>query len=267
MFRWLLAALMLFLVTTGCTTPERKNIAVKHHTLTSDPCAEPVFIRTRIIIEEVDGKAVRDFAQVIKDIWYTQELFRDLNIHFVVVAFGVVKPDQDWYKYLYSDADQYPSCLNVYYCYHRPRDSGTTVGMGLFPWLQHRNGIVVHGADGTHRTFAHEIGHYLGLMHTFNREFPVGYDDFVDDTLSPDEYAKLKPGDSYRNYNNIMNYHDCDTNFVTQGQIERMRWFLLQERTSIHMRNVFGPEQEYSEPKPQPESQESGAVGASRDMR
>lgn len=240
MFRWLIAFLCVFVF--GCANSNQRQAFVMHDKTAFAMNSNPVCIRTRIVVEECDGKAVRDLVDIIKDIEYAETLFCDLNVYFVVVAFATAPADQDWEVYLTKDADRFPTCLNVYYCRAHLKGNEDCLGKSSFPWVVHSNGIVVYGANLTNTTFAHEIGHYFGLLHTFEKDWAQGnlvYNDYVDDTLSPTEYATLYPGDDYCNYNNLMNYHVCDVDFITHGQIERMRWFLMTSRTNTHMKYVF----------------------------
>lgn len=264
MLRWL-AALVSCALILGCNTiPSRPHI--QHDRMSVILNDAPFYIRTRIVVEQYEGKAVRDLVEITKDIAYCENLFKDLNIHFVIVSVGIARCDQSWIDYLNSDADLYPMCLNVYYC-HQPYNF-SKVGLSRFPWdAAHRNGLALYALERDNSVFAHELGHYFGLLHTFQRfevDGLVVYDDYVDDTPSPIDYGFQDPvKNSYYKYNNIMNYHTCSTDSVTPGQIERMRWFLLNYRTEVLMRNIFEGEFPDKEPRPTPvtpQQEECGPV-------
>lgn len=248
MFKRLFLAVFAYLILTSCDPNIRKS---RHDDRTEGRFLTPmvnrneaVYLRTRIAVDEaVDGKPSRTIAQVIEELQYTEELFVDLNIHFVIVSMKVCSPSENWFDYMNVDAEMYPNCLNIYYCANRSAEDekNNTSGMGTFPWMIHNDAILIYAPDFYKRTLAHEVGHWLGLFHTFDKiEIGDGtYDDCVEDTLSPEEFNVLMPYDDYEYYNNIMNYHGIITNSVTIGQIERMRWYLMNDRRGVHMKNPF----------------------------
>lgn len=135
--------------------------------------------------------------------------------------------------------------LNIYSC--KPLGGKVppgTVGIGSFPWKDldkpWLHGVVIdpdalptgRSLPGRHRglTVAHEVGHYLGLIHTFQGGC-ADRDDVVDTPAQSGPSMKCavevvdscpdRPGmDDIRN---IMNYtdDDCMAHF-TSGQVERM---------------------------------------------
>lgn len=134
--------------------------------------------------------------------------------------------------------------LNIYSC--RPVGGKVppgTVGIGSFPWKDvdkpWLHGVVIdpsalptgHSQPGRHRglTVAHEVGHYLGLIHTFQGGCQ-DRDDVADTPAQSGPTMKCmaridscpdQPG--MDDVQNIMNYtdDDCMAHF-TPGQIERM---------------------------------------------
>jgi Pregnancy-associated plasma protein-A len=118
------------------------------------------------------------------------------------------------------------------------------VGIGSFPWKDldkpWLHGVVVdpgalptgHSLPGRHRglTVAHEVGHYLGLIHTFQGGC-ADRDDVADTPAQSGPSMKCavevvdscpdRPG--VDDIPNIMNYtdDDCMAHF-TPGQVERM---------------------------------------------
>ncbi|HEY9422041.1 MAG TPA: zinc metalloprotease [Thermoanaerobaculia bacterium] len=136
--------------------------------------------------------------------------------------------------------------LNVYIC--KPEGGSVpsgTVGYGYYPWRNpetpYLHGVVLHpralpmeGAIPERNrgmTLVHEVGHYLGLYHTFDGGCGDAEGDFVDDTptqwgptgkcsLGHDSCPAIPGADDVANF---MNYStdDCMAHF-TPGQIQRM---------------------------------------------
>lgn len=102
-------------------------------------------------------------------------------------------------------------------------------GLSSFPWKPYTRGILL-GFGCSDTTLAHEIGHYFGLLHTFNEEFFES--DLVDDT--PKQSASKCEGEEggTPNCKNILSYCDHFPKCVTPGQIKRMRRFLRASRTN-----------------------------------
>lgn len=98
-----------------------------------------------------------------------------------------------------------------------------------------RDGVVVHpNCAGDEKSFAHEVGHYMNLHHTFAGGCSPG--DLVDDTPPQLEYVgRIKecpavfpdtcPKDGGRDpLDNMMDYNPVDCrNVFTKGQNQRMR--------------------------------------------
>jgi hypothetical protein len=134
--------------------------------------------------------------------------------------------------------------LNIYSC--KPVGGKVppgTVGIGSFPWKDvdkpWLHGVVIdpsalptgHSQPGRHRglTVAHEVGHYLGLIHTFQGGCEDRDDVFDTPAQSGPTMKCVAQADScpdrpgMDDVQNIMNYtdDDCMTHF-TPGQVERM---------------------------------------------
>ena len=150
--------------------------------------------------------------------------------------------------------------LNVWVVYNidsRSLPKGSTIaGYSTFPWggLQRRksDGIILdHTWLGIDRTLSHEIGHFLGLYHTFQGECNPG--DEVDDT-PPVLAANLGKCNSWPTSDttlnschndipdlpdmleNIMDYATCKVMF-TKGQVNRLRYYLTLNRVSLYYDN------------------------------
>ena len=136
---------------------------------------------------------------------------------------------------------------------------GTDIaGYSTFPWdglvNTKTDGIVIDHSFvgyGTDRTLSHEIGHFLGLYHTFQDGCTGG--DKVDDT-PPVASANLGKCISWPSKDttintchndapelpdmleNIMDYASCKV-MLTAGQVTRMRTFLTTNRVSLYNNN------------------------------
>jgi hypothetical protein len=120
--------------------------------------------------------------------------------------------------------------------------------------LQMYDGVVVQAALFTKSTTVHEVGHWLGLRHTFHPDCATGAEgDFVDDTpgepegqkdaerktktsvtfvcpnvltlktcTKADPLPKLGRTDAPAPVWNIMEYNGCRGEFITAGQVERI---------------------------------------------
>lgn len=123
-------------------------------------------------------------------------------------------------------------------------DAGVKIrNWATFPWdLKDEptlDGVVVHYEvirdEANHPTLIHEVGHWFGLLHTFqNGCSPTG--DYVEDTEAhyyedqggippsgcPGEGTDNPcPGEETTPIHNFMNYSDCSNTF-TGGQIEKI---------------------------------------------
>ncbi|NMM47772.1 M43 family zinc metalloprotease [Marinigracilibium pacificum] len=122
------------------------------------------------------------------------------------------------------------------------------------------DGVVVDIIDGP--VLIHEVGHYLGLLHTFdggctNNNCLVDGDmvcdtppdnsvlgDCEENSCSTDTLSNFSNGNFYQDVpdmtSNFMDYSSCGTDF-TAGQSERMHFVLENYRTSLFMESDGNP--------------------------
>ena len=150
------------------------------------------------------------------------------------------------------DYDRY---LNIYVVRNVSRGGNRLQGYAHFPWMERESdGVVIRynriGKSGEDRKQAssvltHEVGHYLGLFHTFQGGCPDDEDyecsefgDMVCDT-PPQEMPHGRCNTSntscgeLTNIQNFMDYSRC-TQMFTEGQKERM-YFMLEETKRKHL--------------------------------
>lgn len=117
--------------------------------------------------------------------------------------------------------------------------AGTILGYAQFPWdnSETTDGIVMRADQvaANNKTLTHEIGHYLGLLHTFQGgcgSTCTNSGDFICDTPPSDKPTNGCPSPTYNTcssdnpnlpdmYENFMDYSNCSRMF-TLGQKARM---------------------------------------------
>lgn len=121
-------------------------------------------------------------------------------------------------------------------------------GYATYPGASSGIDGVVLRHDQLSWAITHEVGHYLGLRHTFQggtaTECPQNNDCTIDGDMVCDTAPHMLWSGCYTDINtctgnssipvvyNIMNYSSCKNRF-TDGQRERMLYMLLNERTSL----------------------------------
>lgn len=186
--------------------------------------------------------------RIKEDFEICQKIFEDINLSFEIQDINFVvpltEPIATTEDLCYYDKNLTPSSdeICIYYIFsHNAAVSFS--GYSVFPWHE-GNTIFIVGAIADKYTLAHEIGHYLGLYHTFE-------EDFVDDTpgygktLSSEEidfYHIIGNPDLDPNYNNLMNYTLAQDRILTDGQLKRARYFLIYARNNA----IKNPSKQYS---------------------
>lgn len=253
-------ALLLFICNLFCVNSE-VSIKPSSHSLatpikiprTAFPRLKEYHIRTRIVIEgmpldvlnEDTGEKTsiiwwaHDLKDVIKEIKFTETLYSNLGIkiHIIAVDLRINEANPINFK---LDAVKYEDVLTIRYMLPNILPFA---GLGSGPWESVDTGILL--AWNVHSwTLAHEFGHWLGLLHTFNSIVVNG--DLVSDTpeqkncyLSDCEIGKAE--NEIPNCKNIMSYCLHSGKYITKGQEERARRFLRASRSEYVMLNPGSP--------------------------
>ncbi len=138
--------------------------------------------------------------------------------------------------------------LNIYVVRSIPSDgvAGTILGYAYLPFMaagEPHDGIVIRASEmnGYSRTLTHEVGHYLGLRHTFEGGCTLSGDG-VDDTppvANPNfgcpwsvNSCHIDSPDLKDQIENYMDYSSCQAMF-TQGQKQRVDYYHQLYRTEL----------------------------------
>lgn len=199
-----------------------------------DPLIYP--LTTRIIIEVqpvvVDDQngarvetlwASRTIEEVKRDLYLTEQVYKDLGIKLVVTEFAF-REAQHNFGVNFIMATAYSGSITIVYMLPNtfPYD-----GFAAPPWAAINQGIVIaYLADKW--TLAHEIGHCFGLQHTF--------EDKLEDTEEQIQKYCTGVECSTPNCHNIMNYCDHEPKEITPQQKERFKRFLRSKRASFFER-------------------------------
>lgn len=204
-------------------------------------------IRTRIVIditkmEQIDPESdisteiiasAKSIDNAVEDLKFIEShYFKDVALKFHIISVEVVEYSIDYHT-RWVDACLHPDCLSIYYMLP---NSMPHAGMGSPPWNKLNTGVLIAYGERPD-VLAHEIGHYFGLLHTFNDSIVSG--DEVEDTpletsmcYNPWTGAVCEEG-VLKNCHNLMNYCMHTLNherFITDGQKERMLRFIRTSR-------------------------------------
>lgn len=245
----------------------------KHLPSTAAPLpkdGEKYEIRTRIVIEQKmyqDPETKQKYIVEVSD-EFIRDSFAQANVIYakIGVHFTIMKKEYRIYDKNISDKNQelldldvyledakkFPDYMSVYFVH--PGHPGWRVmnGFSMMPWVQkYSYGIII--AENPFITdsycLAHEIGHYFGLLHTFEK------DDLVNDTPTQVK-TNIMINEDKTNEDNVMNYSNKQIQKLTPGQYERFLFFLRTTRKNTIITNPVIPVQLYNpELHPQPQSQ------------
>lgn len=205
---------------------------IKNYINSSYLPSPPYIYPVKIYIErDKDGNYARSVEDIVKDFDKAEEFFSPIMLSFPVVDVIAIdvekeKPTQRDYKH---NANFYNQYICVYYFFGHKYV--TVTGLSSFPWDKNPYGIIVNGEHADHFTLSHELGHYFGLYHTFEKN------DYVRDTCSRDEWELIGNGEDYSSYDNLMNYSDFKNAHLTLGQLERVKFFIKTMRSSTLIRS------------------------------
>lgn len=204
------------------------------------PVSDVYYIRTRVVIEiatidiPIDNEksfttTMRAFTKKeIEEYFKIAEKVYEkvgLKFHIEQYVFHDYNLSTAWY---WLDAARYSDYLSVYFLMKRPYTP--FAGLSSAPWEKYPWGILMF-PGATKWTLSHELGHYFGLLHPFQKG---ENGDYVDDTPPQKKTTCYAEKGGTPNCGNIMNYcnhfSDKDFPFITVGQRNRMRRFLRAKR-------------------------------------
>lgn len=164
----------------------------------------PLLIRTRLVIQNTPNHRVSP-TDIKNELKIAEAIFKPAGLKFSVQEIEIINYRSLSFLY-YMEAGRHPNCLSIYFV--DAIDLKNYKGQAMLPLF---HGVIVTSRrSGT--TLSHEIGHWGGLLHTFEL-------DFVEDT--PLEPKCRFKGD--HNCGNIMNYCEHGRLFITKGQTQRLK--------------------------------------------
>lgn len=141
-----------------------------------------------------------------------EKIFENVGLKFIIeeCVFQQYNPD---YKAMFVDAAKHQNCMSVYYLLPGEFE---LEGLSSMPWETSAWGICL-AQDRREWTLAHEIGHYFGLLHTFDSN-----GDYCDDT-EPQKKGQCTYYELLPNCRNVMSYCDHTPKYITPQQVDRMK--------------------------------------------
>lgn len=220
----ILGLILALLVTLGCTN-QRFPIPVE------TVFDEQYIVRVRIVSElnELNSPYFKP-DRILELLNGANEKYKNTGIQFELSRLDGLSNITSWTSEKFrEDAVIYPEYLSIYLNVTNIMtiqawvDVRIVNGISSFPWETDKYGVMLFNSGPySKETWAHEIGHWAGLYHTFE---PFG--DGVDDT----------PEGMGHDYCNIMNYNNCESGTFTSGQIARMRYYISHNRSE----NLLNP--------------------------
>jgi len=209
------------------------------------------------VIHSLSGNGNISDLMIYNQINVLNEAYEQYNIIFTLSSIDRTAND-NWFSDMESYEQQYKQQLNIDPAHHLNIYTGNMPGLLGWSYMPYSwsESYYMHGVclsytclpGGTYpynlgRTASHEVGHYLGLLHTFDNGCNAP-GDYVNDTPYQDDgnniYTCNPNLDTCPNQlgtdpvHNYMNYVDdaCLTEF-TNGQSERMDEMIAQYRPSL----------------------------------
>jgi len=162
-------------------------------------------------------------SHVYLELKNAEAVFRDVGLKFDIEEIAFKPANVQWQKY-FDDAKSHPDFMSIYCMLP---NTCPMAGISSFPWYERKYGIVL-APNRSDWSLAHEIGHYFGLLHTFD-------EDYCDDTppqripcmaFSEKCPFPIPPGETDENCCNLMDWCVHTPKYVTPDQIERMRRYI-----------------------------------------
>lgn len=137
------------------------------------------------IVTDDDGSFLVNIDEVLNELELSSSYYSEVGIELLFCGMDYIK-DSDLYYFDKTDdkplADSYndEKVLNLYIVEQAINSSGSSIcGTASFPWAEYKYVVVKNSCSANGSTIAHEMGHYLGLLHTHH----TGYgDELVDQT-------------------------------------------------------------------------------------
>jgi len=170
----------------------------------------PVHIRTRVVVQRQLGCEYEyqvSKSEVEKEIQNANKIYWLAGVDFRVETVEFKRAPFDQFT-CWRDSLSYPDFISVYYV--DSRDLQPYNGLSLYVFF----GAVIVTPRNDSVTLAHELGHVLGLLHTFD-------EDGCADTLPQKEHICQHSGDV--NCGNVMNYCCHGRYYITLDQAMRIR--------------------------------------------
>lgn len=186
----------------------------------SAPMRNVYYLRTRIIIEKTPFSGVMNCygttqADIQRDIAVAEQVYETIGLKLVVESTSFVEYSYS-VDHCYQDASKYPECLSIYYVL--PKDFRRLAGEARPPWYNSSYGVILFQERDSY-TLSHELGHYLGLHHTF-------LEDYCDDTEPQQIPSCFETPAPMENCRNVMSYCCHEPQFLTCDQLSRALSYL-----------------------------------------